>query len=453
MEPGKELTIIENSIEVFRSGGQILTTHKMRSEKAIAVAGSIVRQWEEVNSIEDPEERMKQSAELDARSNKFLSNCSVAKAEMMESRKAITQLMDTIKAAFTEKENKLDVKKSELPAKVQSHRNAYAKWVLDETERKRVAAEKKAARETEANELNAKWKLEISQFLLNILSDKKEKVMASFNAITLENFETKSEGLAKMQTECPVIPLAEIQIQTGFYKHHTREEIESLLFAAKDAYDYESFYKDYKMQISLLKHDLIGKLESKKAELEEAERLRLEAEAAEAKRRAEMEKAKSEKERVELEKKQAEAREEEQRRMEKLEEEKRAREEEESRKLAEEQERLRKEAELKIETEKAAKNAATLFEQVAATASPESQPPATKQGFIITVLHTAGWVELFSFWYGKEGVKLPLPDLEKKTLKQIKTFCEKAAKDGEMIESKFLRYDADVKAINKKEKV
>jgi len=213
--------------------------------------------------------------------------------------------------------------------------------------------------------------------------------------------------------------------------------------------DYDGFSKDYQIQISALKHSLISRLESKKAELEEAEKQRIEAEKAEKARQEALAKANSEKEKRALAEKQRLAREQEEKERLRLENERVIREQAERDKQQAEGERLKKEAEDKIASDKAAKDAEILFDSVTESVSSPAAP-ASRSGFSIKVLHQAGWVEMFTFWYRKEGVTSTLAELEKKTLKQIKTFCEKAAKEGEMIESKHLKYEAEVKAINKK---
>jgi len=178
------LTIIENSIDVFRSGNGILLSHRDRALKAQKVGEDIKVNWEKVMALEDGEAKTAALAELDARSNKYLVNCNTAAAGMKENRKAITQLMDTVKSMFTEEKNKIDPKFSQLAKKIQEYRNYYAKWLLAEQDRIRKEAELKAAKGTEANELTAKWNTFISEWLVNYLVTKKARITESFNGIT-----------------------------------------------------------------------------------------------------------------------------------------------------------------------------------------------------------------------------------------------------------------------------
>lgn len=449
---GQEIEIINNeTIEVFRNGSAIVLNHQTRSAGALKVGQKLVGEWEAAMKIEDLDERARVCADLDARSNRFLVNCTTAKNEMMEDRKAITALMDTIKGTFTEEENKLDVKKSVLPVQVQNYRNNYSKWLLEEKARKDKEAQDKANKAQEAINLKAEWNKYIAQWLINLLTNKKKQITDTFNAITLETYESKSVGIKNMKCEFDTANIQQLVLPAYPFRYHSADEIESMKFDIKDTYDYESFYSDWKIGISSMKQDLIGKLESKKEELDEAERLRLEAAENERKRQEALKKENDEKKRKELERQQQEQREKEQKEKDRLENEKKQREQEEADRQQREKQELEKKAEEKIEVAKSGDQANVLFDQMNSTAA-TAAAPAVKKSFIVNVLHPAGWIELIQFWYTKAGSQEKLADLEKKTFKQVKTFAEKMAKEGEMIESKHLKYEEDVKAINKKEK-
>jgi len=101
--------------------------------------------------------------------------------------------------------------------------------------------------------------------------------------------------------------------------------------------------------------------------------------------------------------------------------------------------------------QKTAGQALALFEQASETT--EQTGPEARTGLVITVINPAGWVEIFTFWFQREGVKLPVDEIGNKKLEQMKTFCEKVAnKTGEKIASKNLKYDTAVKSVNRKAK-
>lgn len=454
-----ELTIIDKSIDVFRGGAGILLTHQDRSAKALVVCESILNQWQVANSISDPAMKAAALAEVDGRSNKFLANCGVANKEMKESRKAITQLMDTIKAMFTEEENKLDVTKGGRPAEIQRQRNTYVSWLAAERTRVEKEAADRANKSKEEAEIRSHITSYISKKLLGFLSDRKEKTYAAFNGITLENFAEKKDKLQKMDCTFPVKQLdfqfgRDYANDTTFCIYHDTAEKEAIWNAVHQVYNWDEFYVDYNLQILALKQELIDKLPSKKEELEEAARYRLHVIAEQKEREERMAAEKNAKAKKllaeENERKNREAAE----ALERAAKEKADREEADRIRLEKEKQDQLNAAQEKEELAKQAEQAAALFNQSEEISSLNAAPDA-RSGYSITVLHKAGWVELVTFWYQREGVdgKTSLDDFDKKTFKQIKTFAEKMAKAGEKIESKYLKYETEHKAVNKREKV
>ena len=94
------LTIIEKSASIISTGGAVLQKNIDIAIKAEAVGNKILADIEVAGGINSPE--------LDQRCNDFITKCKQRKGEMNEDRKAITQIIDEIKKAFTEQENKLD---------------------------------------------------------------------------------------------------------------------------------------------------------------------------------------------------------------------------------------------------------------------------------------------------------------------------------------------------------
>jgi hypothetical protein len=409
-----QLTVIDKSIEVFKSGSAILLSHQNRASKALVVGNNILLEWDKAYTIVDPDKRAEALAAIDQRSNKFLANCGVAQDEMQESRKAITQLMDMIKKMFTEEENKLDVKKDTVPAKIQLRRNAYAKQLHEEQERKRKLAEEKAAKAKEEVEIRSFVKNQIANCLLDFLSKKKIAVTNSFNSITLNDFDEKAGRLKLLPTAFPLDKLHEIIKYTApRYYRHTDSEFQTIQGSEHAQYDFPSFYNEYGRQMAELKLSLLDQLPSKKEELErmaaadEAEKIRLENE------RLNREAA-------------------------------------EKKRLEEETAAAKKAEEEKAELEKAAGTAQLLFDQTV-DSSITTPTPETRQGYDIIVTHPAGWVEIFQFWFQREGCKMKIEDIGKKSLNQMKTYAEGVAKkDNVKIESKFLRYETSIKSVNRK---
>lgn len=475
MEQTQELTIIEKSLDIFKGGGAILLTHQARAGKALQVGQSILEQWDAAYAITDEEQRRQALASADERSNKFLVNCGASAKEMQENRKAITQLMDAIKGMFTEEENKLDTKKGEIPVKVQVKRNQYAKEELEFQERKRKEAEARAAKAKEEAELRATIRNSIANALIDFLAKKKQTVTDHFNRITLADYETKATGLQSMSCVFPVSRLDELTVvnRPVTYRHGA-PEVDAITSQEKADYDFNSFYTEYGRQLAELKQSLIDRLPAKKQELDEQKRIADEAEAArqvelkrqeeaEKKRQEELGKANSEAEKKRLADAAAAERQREADRMAAIEKEneekriaaeadQRRREQEEADRQAAEAEAARKKAGDDAELSKAAGVAQALFNETS-EAFVTSPLPETRSGFDIKVLSAAGWVEIFTFWFQREGVLMDVEEIGNKKLEQMKKFAEKTAnKTGEKIESKHLRYETDVKSVNRKVK-
>ena len=196
-------------------------------------------------------------------------------------------------------------------------------------------------------------------------------------------------------------------------------------------------------------------MEAKRLQDEAAEAARKAAEE-DAARRAAIEKANAEeKERLEAEA--AEARRKEEARLEELRKQQQEAEQARLKREAEEAEKLKQEAEEnarksaeELEIKKQGDITMTLFEQEAHIATAEPTPE-TRQGFVITVTHAVGYTQLFAFWFEREGKNLGLDKLEKTSLGQIKSWCEKHAhKTEEKINSQFIKYEVSFKAVNRK---
>jgi hypothetical protein len=240
------------------------------------------------------------------------------------------------------------------------------------------------------------------------------------------------------------------------------EEITNEVIAEKWA-EYEP---NYIAEMTLLKDDLIDKLPGKKNELDEIERVRLENERlkavaaeAERKRQAEINAAKDAKEKQRLkdladaEKKKEQARLfEEQERQQRLLFEQQQREEQEAARLLQEQEDLKNKNSADVEAKKQGATTMAMFEAESELVQ-TVDAPNQRQGFEITVLHPAGYLQIISFYFEREGKNQTVEKLAGMKLESMKTFCEKHAhKTGEKIDNKFIKYEPTFKAVNKKEK-
>jgi len=447
-----QVAVIENSIEVLKTGPQILANNQQRQQKALAVGRNILAAIQEKGM----------DAELDEKAKVYLIKVNDAVKEMKEQRAAVTQIMDELKKMYTVVENELDAKKpGTIPAQVQAARDAYAKQLAEEAERKRREAEREAAKKVEAvnikTEMTTKYLGQYNEHLLK----KKQGLVSAFNAITLDNYEEKAKALKELSFS--------FQFQhEGLYavnvKYHTTEELKAISDAVI-LENREEIEANFHAEMNLLKDELIEKLPSKLEELREQRRLEIEAaeakrkaEEEEAKRRAEIEKA-NEAERKRLEQEAAAARAAEEKRQaelkaeqERLAAERKKREEEEAARLAQEAAEAQRKAEEQAMIKKQGEETMVLFEKEAAIAE-TVQAPEARQGYEITVLHPVGYTQIFALWFEKVGKDLPVDKLGNTKLDQMKTWAEKEAhKSGTKIDSKFLQYKETFKAVNRKSK-
>lgn len=455
-----DLTVIENSLDLLKTGPDILRANKARTDKALEVGRNIL------TAITDGG----MTPELDARAMKYLANSSAALKEMKEGRAGVTQIMEELKKMFTGIENQLDAGKAgTIPLQVQEHRNAYAKKLAEEKKRKAEEAERLAAKQKETVELTYAAGTRLAKHYNDYLLLQKSKLQDGFNGITLADFEEKEKSLRAYN---PIYSEKHFSsFNASLYSTlHTPDELKDIVIKAS-AGKFTEFANNYSAEMNLLKQDLVDRLPSKRKELEaqklqaeEAERLRQEEikrqQQAEQKRQEEIAKANKE-QKEELQRKAELARKQEAERMEQLkkeaeetqrraEEEQKQREEQAAAKLKADAEEAQKKAELEAELQKQGDQTMIMFDKEAAMAEVAAAPEA-RQGYDLVVLHPAGYVQIFQFWFENEGKNLAVDKIGNTKMDQMKAYCEKVAhKEGTKIESKFLRYEDSYKAVNRK---
>lgn len=397
-----ELITTSQINDIAQNGAEVLSTNKERSEKALAVGRNILQAINAAGGL---------NPELDARCNKYLVNCRNAKKEMEEARKPITQLFDQIKKEFTATENELDIRKDgTVPFVVQNHRNEYVKKIEAEKEKKRLEQELELNKQKERVDIATSVKTQLSAHVQDYIEKTKADLEKSFYSITLEDFDVRSK---KLKAYAPSYTLSHFNgfKPVLFPKHLLADEVNAITQEVIDSKDFEVIAGVVEGDINAFVRELIEKLPSLKSELERI------AAANEDEKKA-LEEARAKREAEEKAKREADA--------------------------AEAQRKEEEELKLQAEGEKAdaIMDNLELF---------DDKGPETRSGYNINILHQAGAVEIFQFWFEREGAKCTIEELERKSIGQMKTFCERAAhKDGEMISSKYLKYEAVYKAVNRK---
>ena len=387
--------------EIVLSGSEILKNSELRVSKAVSVGDKLLAEIQE-NGM---------SPELDERANKFLVNCRTAKNDIETQRKPITAFFDTIRKQFTEIEGKLDPKKTEsLPTAIQYYRDQWVKKLKTDEEAKQKLAQAKIDQEKEVIDIKTALEVQLSAHVNNHISDRKQKLQDSFNGITLANFSDKSDALK-------VLAISYQKSHFDYFSPNwqrklvTQEETTVMLNHFIASKDFDLIAAVVVDEIRKFKEELIEKLPSLKTSLDEM----------------------------------AKAGEEEQKR------------------LAAERAKREADAEAKIKADAEAKNKADAeAAEIKKTADQtnammnnlelnDTVAPETRDGFKIKLINKTAIAEIFTFWFQREGITLTLEELEKKSIAQMKAYCEKVGhKSGDLIVSENLKYEPVYKAVNRK---
>jgi hypothetical protein len=410
---------------IIQAGPQALALNTEITEKALA-AGNNLLIIIESNGMND---------ELDAKANAYQVKVKERLQEMYDRRTPLTRLFDKIKAQFTEQENKLSPKVVDSPySKIQAKRNEYATKKAEEQKAREAEIKRKQDVDNAKINLLSEAKVSLSQSFEKYVADSKSLMLQIFDDMTLANAEDQKNAIASFPAEYTQESFTAISIplQSSLLKW------EELLAIKEDAKIgmYEQFAYQFKSRIlehrDYLLKQVPGKIQYLKDE--EARRIqyqkdleasnaakRLEMEAAEAKRKADADAAEA--------KRKADA-------IAKL-----------------ENERIKAEEDAKAKAEAEKQNAVTdnMFNNVAELLDNNATGSGAIESYEINVIKPAGWVLIFQKWFEKEGITKDNAAIEKKSLGQMKAFCEKLyTKDGEKIESPYLEYVAQYKMRAKK---
>lgn len=398
-----ELIKIEEFTALIQSAPSALTQNK-NSIMACNNAGQGILDTIEGEGMND---------ELDAKAAEYLKKVGITIKNMQIRRSPITQIFDRIRSVFTSDEKAIDPKDGKtIPGKIAYARDQYAT--------KKRAEEKK--RQEEATRLaniaaeKSSYKLQLENAILDHMNgyfqEQSEQLSNMWNTLSVNSFDLKAKIIKEWPLVYPKSHFDKFTKDFVTYNIEPRDKgaIKAEVFNGK----YEAFASQYKFDMEDLKRYYIDRLPSKKQELLELETLRI----------ANPEEAVK----VTSEMVVRESQEQQQRNI----------------------ENLQKLEERKVEQTASAQTEqmSNLFNMAAASAEATitMAPVKAKVTERIKVLHTAGFVEIYQMWWVNEGQNLTIEELEKVHKKMI-TFCEKKAnKDDVKIQSKYIRYEEEVKA-------
>ena len=347
--------------------------------------------------------------ELDQQVAIFLEKARKTVRKMNDKRAPLTKLFDEIRTTFTGMENDIDASKSNsVPALLQAERNRYAAKKREEE----LARQREAMRQQQIEQARAKYRTDCdshyrSQFR-SYLDFHLEGLRNLFAEVTLDNYDERMSVIANFnvtlsqddeKTICSTTPpfYTNNAVPLNEIADITSASFECLLPHMRNEFE-RTLLEERQRILQLMPSKKMELERAAKASAEEAERIRQQM-----------------KEREEAEAKRME------------------------------QERQQREQQQRMEDEMKAKQSemGSLFDQ-AQVATPTYQPKTSVRKKLVP-MNVEAFPEIITMWWTKEGCKLSIEELTKMFKKQI-TFCEKCAKDGELIQSEHIYYEDEVTA-------
>ena len=385
-------------VEIVQTAPSLLTDSRIRHDRAVAYGHKLLNQAEE-SGMND---------ELDTLMSEYQAKLRATYKMIYEARRPFTQIVDEVKKEFTVLEADIDpAGKSNVFANVQKVRNIYVTEKVEAQKKKEAEMLRLQNMEKERIEIAKQVDIAINADFNNYLSGVKKAMNNIFEGMSLESSKTVGKTLAATP-----VTLSKVMFD-GFAKRHffvnyiAPMEVNGIISEKKTESRYADLNDVCSIDLMEYRKELIEKVPSKVKELEaiaaagkeEAERLQKEA---------------TERQIIE------------------------------TARLQTESDRKAKEAAQNAEIEAAGK---TLEATINTQATLFTEAPKTKDGYLIEVVHRAGYGLLFQFWFEKEGNGLSVDKIEKKTLGQMKLFAENwAIKNDVKITSPLLKYHETYKA-------
>lgn len=386
-------------VEIVQTAPAILNDNKTRHDKAVNYGKNLIAKVEEFGMND----------EIDSLLADYQAKLRVTYKTIQEARKPFTQIVDEVKKEFTALESDIDpAGKTNIFSDVQRLRNIYVTEKVEAQKKKEAELLRKQNIEKERIDIENKIDISIYESFSRYLAGVKRSMNNIFEGMKLDG----GDSTRKMINAAPInLPESAFkgfgnidQVYTNFLSVNDVD----LIFKNKLT---DNLFADLNdvcaVELMEYRRELIEKIPSKQKELEEIA-------AAGKEEAARLQKEADERKQREVER------------------------------LAEEQLRKSQEASQALEVAAAGK---ALEVTINTQAELFTEAPKTKDGYLITVTHRAGYGLIFQFWFEKEGKDLTADKIEKKTIGQMKAFCENyAIKNDEKIKSPLLHYAQTYKA-------
>lgn len=393
------LAINNEQVSLIATSSETLKRNQLSVEKATEVGTKLISLIQE-KGMND---------QIDEQCNNYLVTVNKTIKAMNDRRSPITQLFTQISKHFTTLENEL--KDGTLVNTIQAKRNEFARVKAEEKRKAEEAAKRKLAVDNEKVELRKTIESKLLDYVTGYTNQVSDNMFNAFNAATLKTIDSTMKTIKEFSSDYPVAHYDKFKSDlTAIYA--TKEEVEEIVSDVKKS-SFQKYARMYWETIDDLKINLESSAPSKRKELESIATM-AEEEAENAKKLAK----------------------------------KRAEDEAEKQKQQAAERKKAEEANLNAKAE--AGKMDNLFNATEAAVIPESGKSQVRTALKIKVTHQSAWVLIFQYWFENEGIKLGIDEIGKKSLNQMKAFCEKqATKTGEIIESGYLVYEEDFTAVNK----
>jgi hypothetical protein len=378
-------------------------------------------------------------------------------------RSPITQSLTMIAKEFTSIE--ANIKK--VVDECKDYRNEYATKKMKERQEAERLAAIKLAKEQEAIELEKNYKIAFGNAYSDYVLKFKQTKLNWFDSLTLETIDAAFVAIGNFDNNLSDGTFM-FDVAVPELRFHTASEYNDIVPTMQLCYQY---LNSFKSDMQGFKKELLDMIPSKKTQLEELEKarleeLRLKAEEAErqrilneqmeAARKAAEQADEANKARLQEEARQAKLKADAEKAINDAAEAKRKAEAD---KIAEEERQRKEQADIQLKTEalqaqlKAEADASVQASGQTAAAFVDTQAnlfdsaPKVKEGYEIKILNPAAYLQIAQFWYENEGRDLPMDKIESMTIGRMKAFAEKwAIKTGDMIVSKLIVYEPVYKA-------
>jgi len=382
-------------VNIVNEAPAILEKNTLSRDNAVSYGQKLIAQAESHGMTGD----------LDQLMSGYLEKLRTTYKTISERRKPFTQIVDEVKKRFTALEADIaPTGKENIFAEVQAWRNQFATAKIEEQKRREREAQAKLAYEKELVNITQKIECSIAEHFSTILSRSKRFLINTFEKMTLDSVENTRNLIACFGSRLDETAYKEFPAMGSLIIG--KEKISEITSTILDKH-YAEYNLEFANQVNVLKRELIDKIESKVAELEEIQK----ASAEEAQRL----------------KDEAEAR-------------RKAAEERAAREAAESAQRAADEAAARAA-------AASLQATIDAQANITNDSPKAKEAYEIIIKNPVAYALIFQFWFEKEGREWPTDKIEKMTIGRMKTFCESwALKNDEKISSNLIQYKEIYKA-------